>query len=269
MKALGVGPRCLRLPRRRGGAGRRLGASRRWRCTGGPPRLAAERGVTAWHLSLTHTDTPGRSPSVVAVGCRPAGSVDGRMMPVLTPEEMAAIDAAAPEPVEVLIGRAGAAAWPGRRRPAGRHLRAAGGGRRRQGQQRQRRPGGRRAACARRGVRVTWSTPADAPGACPRLRPGRRRRLRHRASAARTTPPTPATPRCWPSTSPRGVDGLTGAVRAGAGRRADGHVRRAQARPAVPDRARPRRRRRGGRHRARRLSRRRGLFTLRQSGGSS
>ena len=31
------------------------------------------------------------------------------MLPVLTPEEMAAIDAAAPEPVEVLIERAGAA----------------------------------------------------------------------------------------------------------------------------------------------------------------
>jgi hydroxyethylthiazole kinase-like uncharacterized protein yjeF len=31
------------------------------------------------------------------------------MVPVVTPEEMAAIDAAAPEPVEVLIGRAGAA----------------------------------------------------------------------------------------------------------------------------------------------------------------
>jgi NAD(P)H-hydrate repair Nnr-like enzyme with NAD(P)H-hydrate epimerase domain len=31
------------------------------------------------------------------------------MVPVVTPEEMAAIDAAAPEPVEVLIGWAGAA----------------------------------------------------------------------------------------------------------------------------------------------------------------
>jgi hydroxyethylthiazole kinase-like uncharacterized protein yjeF len=31
------------------------------------------------------------------------------MMPVLTPDEMAAVDAAAPEPVEVLMGRAGAA----------------------------------------------------------------------------------------------------------------------------------------------------------------
>jgi NAD(P)H-hydrate repair Nnr-like enzyme with NAD(P)H-hydrate epimerase domain len=31
------------------------------------------------------------------------------VIPVLTPEEMAAVDAAAPEPVEVLIERAGAA----------------------------------------------------------------------------------------------------------------------------------------------------------------
>ncbi|MEA3019881.1 MAG: ADP-dependent NAD(P)H-hydrate dehydratase / NAD(P)H-hydrate epimerase, partial [Actinomycetota bacterium] len=31
------------------------------------------------------------------------------MIPILTPEEMRAVDAAAPEPVEVLIGRAGAA----------------------------------------------------------------------------------------------------------------------------------------------------------------
>ena len=31
------------------------------------------------------------------------------MIPILTPEEMAAVDAASPEPVEVLIERAGAA----------------------------------------------------------------------------------------------------------------------------------------------------------------
>ena len=31
------------------------------------------------------------------------------MIPIVTPEEMGAIDAAAPEPVEVLIGRAGGA----------------------------------------------------------------------------------------------------------------------------------------------------------------
>ena len=38
------------------------------------------------------------------------------MIPIVTPAEMAAVDAAAPEPVEVLIGRAGAAvAWAARR----------------------------------------------------------------------------------------------------------------------------------------------------------
>src|SRR5205823_3857377 len=35
---------------------------------------------------------------------------DGVVIPVVTPEEMKAIDAAAPEPVDVLVGRAGAAA---------------------------------------------------------------------------------------------------------------------------------------------------------------
>lgn len=42
------------------------------------------------------------------------------MIPIVTPEEMAAIDAAAPEPVEALIDRAGAAvAWAARRRLGG------------------------------------------------------------------------------------------------------------------------------------------------------
>ena len=34
------------------------------------------------------------------------------MIPVVSPAEMKAIDAAAPEPVDVLIERAGAAPWP-------------------------------------------------------------------------------------------------------------------------------------------------------------
>ncbi len=42
------------------------------------------------------------------------------MIPIVTPDEMAAVDAAAPEPVEVLIDRAGAAvAWAARRRLGG------------------------------------------------------------------------------------------------------------------------------------------------------
>ena len=37
------------------------------------------------------------------------------MIPVLTPEEMAAVDRAAPEPVEVLVRRAARAVAPGPR----------------------------------------------------------------------------------------------------------------------------------------------------------
>lgn len=45
----------------------------------------------------------------VVSGRRGAVSLGRDMLPVLTPEEMGAVDAAAPEPVDVLIGRAGAA----------------------------------------------------------------------------------------------------------------------------------------------------------------
>ena len=41
----------------------------------------------------------------------------GEVIPVLTPEEMRAVDAAAREPVEVLIDRAPAPPW--RERPSG------------------------------------------------------------------------------------------------------------------------------------------------------
>ena len=47
------------------------------------------------------------------------------MIPIVTPEEMAAIDAAAPEPVEVLIERAGAAVARAALRDARRHATAA------------------------------------------------------------------------------------------------------------------------------------------------
>ena len=65
---------------------------------------------------------------------------DRGVIPIVTPEEMAAVDAAAPEPVEVLIHRAGGALA----RAAvellggtyGRRVTVSG----RQGQQRQRRP---------------------------------------------------------------------------------------------------------------------------------
>ena len=49
----------------------------------------------------------------------------GSVIPIVTPEEMAAIDAAAPEPVEVLIERAGAAVARAARADARRDLRAA------------------------------------------------------------------------------------------------------------------------------------------------
>ena len=107
---------------------------------------------------------------------------------------MAAIDAAAPEPVEVLIERAGRGGRPrGRVRPARRDLRPAGRGRRGQGQQRQRRARARRGGCAARGVRVDRLDAADARrAALPRVRPGDRRRLRHRLPGHRSSAPAVA-----------------------------------------------------------------------------
>ena len=55
MKALGVGLGRVRVPRRRGGARRRRGAPS-LALHGAAAALAAERGVRAWQLSLTHTD---------------------------------------------------------------------------------------------------------------------------------------------------------------------------------------------------------------------
>ena len=54
MKAMGARPRCVRVPRRVGDAcrvGRAVAARHRQAA-----ELAAERGITRWHLSLTHTD---------------------------------------------------------------------------------------------------------------------------------------------------------------------------------------------------------------------
>ena len=53
-------------------------------------------------LTISHTDHLAQA-VVALVGAGPP------MIPIVTPEEMGAIDRAAPEPVEVLIGRAGAA----------------------------------------------------------------------------------------------------------------------------------------------------------------
>ena len=88
------------------------------------------------------------------------------MQPIVTPEEMAAIDAAAPDPVDVLVGRAGAALAAAALRMLGgtygrRVVVVAGKG--------NNGADGRDAAArlARRGVRVTVIDALDAPDALP------------------------------------------------------------------------------------------------------
>ncbi len=97
------------------------------RLTGQAAELAADAGVGEWALTLTHGDTAALA-TVVALAPAPpvarsgtleragtsqgtplAGVLAGGLVPIVTPDEMGAIDRAAPEPVEVLIGRAGAA----------------------------------------------------------------------------------------------------------------------------------------------------------------
>ena len=88
--------------------------------------LASELGIVDWHLTLSHSDLVA---TALVVALAPAVSVgvpapvrpvptspspwpsidDGGAVPIVTPEEMAGIDRDAPEPVDVLIGRAGAA----------------------------------------------------------------------------------------------------------------------------------------------------------------
>ena len=142
------------------------------------------------------------------------------MIPCVTPAEMGEVDRAAP--------RAGRRAdRPGRRRRgpgrgghAGRHLRAAGGG---GGRARAttattggRRPGG----CAAGACGSRWSAAGDAVDPAG-LRPGHRRRLRHRVPGRATVAGrrrrrrsrrTRATP-VLAVDIPSGVDGLTGAGR--------------------------------------------------------
>jgi NAD(P)H-hydrate epimerase len=98
------------------------------RLTGRAAELAAEAGAAEWALTLTHSDTAALA-TVVALALALAppaarlgtleragtshgppleGVQAGGLVPIVTPEEMGAIDRAAPEPVEVLIGRAGA-----------------------------------------------------------------------------------------------------------------------------------------------------------------
>lgn len=88
-------------------------------------RLAEAQGVVGWELTLSHSGIVAQA-VVVALGPSTLGAsalgpvgaralpaitaIDGGgLVPIVTPGEMNEIDAAAPEPVEVLIDRAGAA----------------------------------------------------------------------------------------------------------------------------------------------------------------
>ena len=202
--------------------------------TSSNPRRRPSGRVIVW--AMGHGTAHG-----IGAGTTARAGQDGGVQPIVTPEEMAAIDAAAPEPVEVLIERAGAAV-------ARAALDLLGGayGRRvvvlaGQGQQRRRRPGRGRAGCEARGVRCRVLDAADAPAVLPRRGPGDRRGVRHRVPGhVRRRPPwpDPATP-VLAVDIPSGVDGLTG-VASGRPlpRRPHGHLRRAQARPAARRRAR-------------------------------
>jgi NAD(P)H-hydrate epimerase len=86
--------------------------------------LAAQQGVEGWRLTLSHSEIVAQA-VVVALGVENASpmlgpfgaqalpspdAIDGGgLVPIVTPEEMNAIDRAAPEPVEELINRAGGA----------------------------------------------------------------------------------------------------------------------------------------------------------------
>ena len=155
MKAMGVGVGRLQVARDRGGRGPSSGA---------PSVRAARRRASAWPTSggigrwRAHDD-PHRIASP-----RPSPWRCDAVIPVVTPEEMAAVDAAAPEPVEVLIERAGAAVARRRRSTCsaaayGRRVVGAG----RQGQQRRRRARRPPPACGAAGVRVEVIDAADAP----------------------------------------------------------------------------------------------------------
>ena len=96
------------------------------RITGRAAELSAAAGVGEWLLTLTHGDTAAQAIAVALAPPAPMarfaplegpesshraleGLLGGGLVPIVTPEEMGAIDREAPEPVEVLIGRAGAA----------------------------------------------------------------------------------------------------------------------------------------------------------------
>jgi hydroxyethylthiazole kinase-like uncharacterized protein yjeF len=92
--------------------------------TGRAAALAAQQGIEGWRLTLSHSEIIAQA-VVVALGAemaspllgpigaqplpRPVAIDGGGLVPIVTPEEMNAIDRAAPEPVEELINRAGGA----------------------------------------------------------------------------------------------------------------------------------------------------------------
>jgi NAD(P)H-hydrate epimerase len=92
--------------------------------TGRAAALAAQQGIEGWRLTLSHSEIIAQavvvalgaemaSPLLGPIGAQPLprpGAIDGGgLVPIVTPEEMNAIDRAAPEPVEELINRAGGA----------------------------------------------------------------------------------------------------------------------------------------------------------------
>ena len=95
--------------------------------TGRAAELAAAAGVGEWAISLTHGDSAALAIAIALAPAPPVarlgplgrarssqgspleGLLAGGLVPIVTPEEMGVVDRAAPEPVEVLIGRAGAA----------------------------------------------------------------------------------------------------------------------------------------------------------------
>ena len=180
------------------------------------------------------------------------------MIPIVTPEEMAAIDAAAPEPVEVLIARAGGAVARAAVDLLGgtygrRVVVVAGKG--------NNGDDGRVAAAAPAAAGRPRSRELDAaeppPGVLPRVRPRHRRRVRHRLPRRATTRPIAGGAPVLAVDIPSGVDGLTGARVGSACPRAMRTVTFAALKPGLLFGRGPSslRRRRGRRHRPRRARR--------------
>ena len=131
-------------------------------------------------------------------------------MPVLSVAEMAAVDAAAPEPVEELIERAGGAvAWAALRMLGGAY------GKRvvrrcRQGQQRRRRARTRRVVSPNAACACSVFDATDTPSRAAAVRPRHRRRLRHRLPRRLRRARSRNGARCWRSTFRRASTATAG-----------------------------------------------------------